>query len=100
MTGSTIFSMIMHLIYSTIAYVIKYLKVSYENTMFTNISKTIYIIMGAIFVITSVLIIIKRRKIDDSEDDDHVLTEKFFTPLMLVFISLAVGTTFVEYFVF
>lgn len=100
MTGSTIFSMIMHLIYSTIAYVIKYLKVSYENTMFTNISKTIYIIMGTIFVITLVLIIIKRRKIDDSEDDDHVLTERFFTPLMLVFISLAVGTTFVEYFVF
>ena len=93
-TGSLTPVIITHLFYSTISYCIKLLQVSTDYESYRQIVGIIYIIFGVIFVASIVLIAIKSKNIK-LEEKEHLLSYKFFTPLMLIFVVLAIALTII-----
>lgn len=96
-TGSTIFVIISHLVYNTMSYVMKYYQVTTKNYA-NNFSRYTYIVLGIIFAISVVVLLIRSKK-HVIVEREHVGSFKFFTPLMIIFIGVALATTFISYWV-
>ena len=97
-SGSVTFVVIAHLVYNTMSYIMKYYQVTTKN--FSNdFTRVAYIALGVVFLISVVTLLFRSRKFNFQERE-HIASVKFFTPLMIVFVVIALATNFISYWIY
>lgn len=91
-TGSLTSVIITHLVHSTVSYCLKLVQVTMLPEEYKILSGIIYIVLGVLFI-GSIILLMTQMKNYKKEEKETVLSYRFFTPFMIVFLVVATAFT-------